>query len=132
MASDWGTIEYGVPQGSILGPLLFLLYINDLPDMSEHFAVLFADDCSSVIRDSSMTAVENAIRKSLENFEAWFANNNLKLNLNKTNLLIINKKEEINIQHNNGLLTSSEGVRFLGLQVDSFLTWKSHIDYLAG
>jgi hypothetical protein len=84
--SNWGEISHGVPQGSILGPLLFLIYINDLPlalnTMS--FSTLFADDTSVIISNPEPIVFHDRLTEVLKNLNIWFNTNLLFLNVSKT------------------------------------------------
>jgi hypothetical protein len=75
--SDWGEIRHGVPQGSILGPLLFLLYINNLPKIVKDNAelVLYADDTSIIITSLNPTNFINSANKILQDINEWFTTN---------------------------------------------------------
>lgn len=128
--SNWKNLQRGVPQGSILGPLIFIIYINDLPRTSLHPVILFADDSSMILRDKLSS--EEDIARSLDHCETWFARNDLTLNVNKTNILRFSyfKKEPLNINYKSEQLTSADSVPFLGTTLDSQLNWKKHIDNL--
>jgi hypothetical protein len=84
--ADWGEIRHGVPQGSILGPLLFLLYINDLPKILNHNAevALYVDNTSIIITSLIPTNFTNSANKILQDINKWFTTNRLSLNADKT------------------------------------------------
>jgi hypothetical protein len=84
--SDWGEIRHSVLQGSILGQLLFLLYINDLPKIVNDNikVVLYADDTSIIITNLSPTDFTNSANRILQDINKWFATNLLTLNADKT------------------------------------------------
>ena len=91
-------IKCGVPQGSILGPLLFLLYINDLPHcLSKTKPRLFADDTNLTASANSMTDLEAAVNSDLENLRKWLIANKLSLNVAKTEFTLIGSKSMIKI-----------------------------------
>jgi hypothetical protein len=80
--SGWGEIRHGVPQGSILGPLLFLLYVNDLPKIVKDNAEI--DDTSIIITSLNPTNFTNSANKILQDINKWFTTNLLSLNAEKT------------------------------------------------
>ena len=78
-------VSYGVPQGSILGPLLFLLFISDLPNCLTHSTpVLFADDTNITVAGRDISVIENLMNDDLKKFGDWLTTNKLSLNLIKT------------------------------------------------
>lgn len=131
--SDWKCIDGGVPQGSILGPLLFLLYVNDLPDIIEQQMSLFADDTSIVVRTPTATETKTKLIECLEKVEEWFKANALVMNSDKTQMMrfSLQEREETMLCYNNTMLVSSAKCQFLGVTLDSQLNWKSQIDNLA-
>ena len=91
-----GYISYGVPQGSNLGPLLFLLYINDLANVSSTlFFILFADDTNIFYSHRSWQTLMETINTELENVNNWFSANRLTLNLDKTNFILFRSHRKI-------------------------------------
>jgi len=84
--SDWGKIRHSVPQGSILGPLFFLIYINDLPNITADLSkpILFPDDTSVIITNPSPSKFKKDINNIIDNINDWFRGNTLSLNFDRT------------------------------------------------
>ena len=86
----------GVPQGSILGPLLFLIYINDLPNVSNVlFYLLFADDTNIFISGQNIDSMCEQLNLALSSISQWFISNKLLLNVTKTNLMVFTTKNKV-------------------------------------
>ena len=86
--SSYQNVTSGIPQGSSLGPLLFLMYVNDLPKCSKFTATLFADDTYLTLLDESLTNLENRAKEQLTNIDIWLRSNELSLNYSKTTYLL--------------------------------------------
>ena len=139
VASDTRFISTGVPQGSILGPLLFTIFINDLPKSSTFFSTrLYADDTSLTASGNDLDSLLREINNNLPAVYEWLCSNKLTLNLTKTKFLIFmpRQKESYNLYPPltvaNIYLENSFCVKYLGVYIDCHLTWHDHIDYICG
>lgn len=127
-ASGRQLVKHGVPQGSVLGPVLFLIYINDLPNCSpEAQTILFADDTTELVQNQSLDLIQCNIGNIQSNVKTWFTSNVLSLNESKTQTLTFTLR---NMQ--NCTISKSEAIKFLGVYIDPILTWERHIIYLSG
>lgn len=127
--------QYGVPQGSVLGPLLFILYINDLPLNVDQPMTLFADDSTITITCKNKDTYEQDINNSLTSLIIWLERNNLKINLDKTHVMYFkqrtNTTNDIIIQYKNQTVNEVDSTKFLGINIDKQLNWKVHIQNLS-
>jgi hypothetical protein len=126
-------IKTGVPQGSVLGPLLFLLYINDLPLITRHECILFADDISLVIPcDVNTIELYNMdINNTINDMIMWMKINNLQPNLEKTKYVQFynrNGSVDINLKYNDEQIAETDNILFLGILLDKNCSWKPQID----
>ena len=130
-------VAYGVPQGSNLGPLLFLVYINDLPNcLSAASPRMFADDTNISYAANTLSELENVINSEFKNLKYWLEANKLSLNIAKTEFMIIGSRqrmhahsnENINIDLDGNVIKQVDKAKSLGLIIDKNLSWSNHID----
>ena len=141
--SDKEIVPCGVPQGSVLGPVLFLIFINDIPNSSQKLNfVLFADDTNMLYADKHPKSLEETVNKELKNVCKWLHVNKLTLNIKKSNFVIfrppqrsLNYEIKLKVIDNSTNISSSleckEYVKYLGVLIDNHLSWKYHVDYIA-
>jgi hypothetical protein len=121
-------ITCGVPQGSILGPLLFLLYVNDMKSAVRCKLLLYADDSVLLVSDKSVKSIEKILIEELHNINKWLVENKLSLHLGKTESILfgskqkINKSPKLNIKYNGTQIESKPTVKYLGSELDQYMS----------
>ncbi len=131
--SDIMEIKTGIPQGSILGPLFFSIYINDIIHSSNIFSFLmYADDTTlyCTIEDFPSNNLVNSINSELNKINIWLKINKLTLNVEKTKSMIFHKRRKVNpikLSINNSTIDQVQQFSFLGVLLDDTLSWKNHL-----
>ena len=134
--SEVQPIECGIPQGSILGPLLFLIFINDFPQSSKFFDfTLFADDStlSCKFNHSDCDLMTNVLISELSKVFSWLDRNKIKLNAHKSTYIIHSYRKRVSIPTISIgpiELKESDSTKFLGVKIDSSLNFQDHVSYI--
>lgn len=134
--SWWDTSRHDVPQGSVLGPLLFNVYINDLPGTLTGLAhiILYADDTTIIVSTKDEETLNYKINLIMNHIYMWFQNNQLILNLEKTHVIKFTTPNaldySLHLAYNGQDLNFDDDVKFLGVCLDGHLTWKQYSDNL--
>ena len=136
VSSEDGNISCGVPQGSILGPILFLLYINDIVNVSSTlFLILFADDTNAFISGKNIMEIISKMNLELKKLVIWLDVNKLRLNTKKTHFMVFSPTKKSVPDHcklsiSNDEIHQVSHTKFLGVMIDNKLNWDFHINYI--
>ena len=134
--SSSSTIDIGIPQGSILGPLLFAIYINDLPLSIRNVKVdMYADDTTLHVAHKNPQDIQLSLQSAMNDLTVWLERNKLVLNVDKTKIMLIGsahnlkniKSDTINVNVNGKMLEIVDSAKMLGVEVDSFLNFNNHV-----
>ena len=134
--SSRGQITVGVPQGSILGPLLFSIYTNDLPNTVNTCDInMYADDTELHYCHSQLENVEQVLQTQLERVHSWMTVNRFKLSIAKSVCMLIGSRQRLNgkclcLLLNGSILKQVSSTKYLGLYIDQHLTWQDQINYV--
>ena len=134
--STWEEIKHGVLQGSILDPLFFLFYINDLPKAINNKSIpkLFADDTSILITSPNKNDFQIKITAAFNFINEWLNTNLLSINFNKTHYVLFTTKNKsktrIKITYDNKQSTTISNIKFLGIYINDTINWKYHTEYI--
>lgn len=123
--SSMELVKVGVPQGSVLGPFLFLIMINDLPSCIKANTVLYADDTTFLHSSKDLKSLKVCVDETMRQASCWFRANGFLLNENKTQHMLFTLKDKL----------TSDGagyVKFLGVYLDEKLCWGPHVKYISG
>ena len=134
--SEYQKISCGVPQGSILGPLLFLIYVNDIVNVSDVLLfVLYADDTNGFISGRDIDSLIDKMNQELDKLVTWLYVNKLKLNVKKTHFMIFTSgKKQVHYSKKlficNKEINAVTSTKFLGVHIDYNLKWNVHVTHI--
>ena len=135
-SSQFKYITCGVPQGSILGPVLFLLYVNDIINASNIlFPILFADDTNVFLKGKNADILIDTMNSELQELVNWLCSNKLSLNVAKTHYMFFKLSKKCILSNtrlliNNAIVSEVQSTKFLGIIIDSNLKWTENINLI--
>ena len=124
--SNYAEFKSGVPQGTVLGPLLFLLYINDLPSCVNSKVRLFADDCL-LYREIKNNQDQVDMQRDLDALTDWGSTWGMKFNAKECNIMRVSRTSAAFLQFGNEILQEVSDAKYLGIHIDNKLDWNKHI-----
>ena len=136
--SDFKCYNTGIPQGSILGPLLFIIFVNCLPDIVTCKTVMYADDTSLMCKAKNVDDLKVQLESNLKAVAKWFKANKLTLNADKTKFMVfgtnymLDKFNDITVTFEDNVIEKVDVFKYLGVKFDNNMSWSSHIDYISG
>ena len=130
--SDVGCLYAGVPQGSVLGPILFLIYINDIADHTDVFVDFFADDTSLGYTSNNQQNLQDIVNSDLSKIKKWSEDWLITFNPDKTDIMLFDSRRQGNLNFKFGQtdILSIDFHKHLGIVFSSDGKWTRHIDYI--
>ena len=135
VVSEWSSVIKGVPQGSILGPLLFNIFVNDLPDVVKHSSInLYADDATIYVSDRDPATVSMRLSEDLARILQWIEANGMRMNIAKTQLMVLSRKSRrthansVRVKLEDEEICPQQSVKYLGVTIDQDLSWSQHVE----
>ena len=131
LSSAWGEVHVGVPQGSILGPLLFSIYMNDIPNAVQICELnLYADDMEMHCSNADLSHAEHDLQRDIHSVQSWLCANCLSLNI-KSNVILVGSHQklqnhDLSVTIDGRQLSHVSSIRYLGLYIDEHLSWQRH------
>ena len=129
-------MKCGIPQGSCLGPLLFLLYVNDFENCLDYMTPnMYADDTCAAIASENLNDLIADVKDELENVSNWVRINQLSLNASRSEFMVVGHRRKLNsvgnelanLVLNNAVIKRVEKIKYLGINIDESLNWESDI-----
>ena len=134
--SDMQIIKCGVQQGSILGPLSFLIYINDLANVCKYtMPIFFADDSNLFLNGRDPADIEAKLNNELAQIAEWLKVNKLALNIDKTACMLFGNRQgysKVKLHLQGKQIAQVSNIKFLGVILDEKFNWKAHVSYISG
>ena len=131
--SSYARISCGVPQGSILGPLLFLIYVNDMSGAVTNKLLLYADDSAILVADKHVSNIETVLQRELKVVHEWLIDNKLSLHLGKTESILFGSRprlktqSDLNISCEGTSIEAKDNVKYLGAVLDQCLSGENMV-----
>jgi hypothetical protein len=139
--SDLCQVKHGIPQGSILGPLCFSLYINDMPLVMPEVKVhMYADDTTIYVIGKCKSSIEKALQQALNALTSWCSSNRMVINVKKSNCMLICSPQKrrylmdssLNLKVSDEKLSCVNNMKILGIIFDNALSWRDHVSQMCG